>query len=142
MQKDFMSMAQGAGASQQVTEQDLKMTDADYEEAGLPGGEGPEAMKQRILTMLEQAGVMEGLEAAEQQEIIQLVDQLIVDVEAQNFEAVEQNPIMQLLSGLFEQMGVEETGQQAAPADMAAMAGPGGMPGGGGGMPPMPGGGM
>lgn len=148
MQKDFMGMAQGAGASQEPTEQELQqlqMTDADFQEAGLPGGEGPEAIKQRILTMLEQMGAMEGLEAAEKQEITQLVDQLVKDMEAQNFEAVEQNPIMQLLAGAFEGMGIGAEGASpAAPADMAAMAGPGpgGMPGGGGGMPPMPGGGM
>ena len=142
--RDFMGMAQGAGApAQQITEQDLQMTDADYEEAGLPAGDNPEAIKERILMTLEQAGVMEDLEAAEKQEIMQLVDQLIQDIEAGNMEAVEQNPIMQLLSGLFEQMGAEELGAEGGePADMAGMAGPGGMPGGGGGMPPMPGGGM
>ena len=144
--KDFMGMAQGAGASQEPTEQELQqfqMTDADFQEAGLPGGEGTEGMKQRILTMLEEMGAMEGLEAAEQQEIIGMVDQLIKDIEAGNYEAVEENPVMQLLAGAFEGMGIGAEGASpAAPADMAGMAGPGGMPGGGGGMPPMPGGGM
>ena len=149
--RDFMGMmGQGAapgtkdtGISEQEI-QELKMNDQDFQEAGLTPGESPEAMKQRLVDFLEQAGVMEGLEASEKQEIMQLVDQLVKDIEAENFEAVQQNPIMQLLAGVMEQFAMEEQGvsPEAAPADMAAMAGPSGMPGGGGGMPPMPGGGM
>ena len=120
-------MAQGA-AGAELTEQDLQMTDADYEEMGLPGGEGPDAMKERILTLLEEAGALEGLEQAELQEITGLVDQLVADIEAENFEAVEQNPIMQLLGGIFEEMGAGE-GEAPAPGAGAGpmMPGPGGM---------------
>jgi hypothetical protein len=157
MQKDFMNMAQGATATatptatpgaEQVTEQDLQMKDEDFVQAGLTPGQGPEAMKSRIMELLQQMGAMENLAPAELQEITGLVDQLVKDMEAQNFEAVEQNPIMSLLGSVFEQMGMDEEAAAGgmAPADMAGMAGGGGgMPGGGmpgGGMPPMPGGGM
>ena len=126
MPKDYMSMAQGAApAGAELTEQDLQMTDSDYEEMGLPGGEGPDAMKERILTLLEEAGALEGLEKAELQEITGLVDQLVADIEAENFEAVEQNPIMQLLGGIFEEMGAGEA--QAPPGAGPMMPGPGGM---------------
>ena len=137
--KDFMGMMGQGASAQGPTEQDLQelqMSDADFQEMGLPGGEGPDAIKQRIITMLEEMGAMEGLEAAEKQEIMQLVDQLINDIEAGNFEAVEQNPVMQLLASAFEGAAGPEAGA-GAPADMAGMAGMGG-----GGMPPMPGGGM
>lgn len=128
MPQDYMSMAQGAPAAPgaELTEQDLQMTDADYQEAGLPGGEGPEAMKARIIEVLEQAGALEGLDQAELQELMGLVDQLVKDMEAENFEAVEQNPIMQLLGAVFEEMGVG--GEAEQPMDPAAMAAP--MPGG------------
>ena len=148
--RDFMGMAQGAAPGTKdtaISEQEiqgLKMSDQDFQEAGLTPGEGPEAIKKRLVDFLDQAGVMEGLQASEKQEIMNLIDQLVKDIEAENFEAVQQNPIMQLLAGVMEQFAMEEQGAspEAAPADMAAMAGPGGMPGGGGGMPPMPGGGM
>jgi hypothetical protein len=149
MQKDFMNMAQGANTNpEEVSEQDLQMKDEDFVQAGLTPGQGPEAMKSRIMELLQQMGAMQNLAPAELQEITGLVDQLVKDMEAQNFEAVEQNPIMSLLGSVFEQMGVAEQGAGGmAPADMAGMAGMpgGGMPGGGmpgGGMPPMPGGGM
>lgn len=127
MQKDYTQMM-GQGAPTEQDLQELQMSDADFQEAGLPGGEGPEAIKERIITMLEQMGAMEGLQPAEQQEIMQLVDQLINDIEAGNFEAVEKNPIMELLAGAFE----GAAGAEAGAPDMAGMAG----------MPPMPGGGM
>jgi hypothetical protein len=122
MQKDYMNMAQGP---EQVTEQDLQMSDQDFQEAGLTPGEGPEAMKTRLMEILEQMGALEGLQPAELQEITGLVDQLIQDMEAQNFEAVEQNPIMQLLGSVFEEMGVGEGEAGMPPADMAGMAGGG-----------------
>jgi hypothetical protein len=141
MQKDFMNMAQGQ--TTEVADEDVKVTDQEFSEMGLPTGEGPEAAKQRIIKLLEEMNAFEGLEAAEKQEIMQFIDQLIIDMEAGDFQAVEDNPIMQLLGSVFEEAGITEQGEGAgmAPADMAGMAGGGGgMPGGG--MPPMPGGGM
>ena len=129
MPKDYMSMAQGAAApaaGPEMNEQDLQMNDADYEEMGLPAGEGPDAMKERILALLEQAGALEGLEQAELQELMGLVEQLVTDLEAENFEAVEQNPIMQLLGGIFEEMGMGE-GEAPAAGAGPMMPGPGGM---------------
>ena len=133
-ERDYMSMAQGAAPmGAEPSPEELAMTDQDYAEAGLPGGEGPEAMKQRVMSLLEQMGALEGLDQAELQELNQLADQLVADLEAENFEAVEQNPLMQILGAVFEEMMGPE-GQGQAPMDPAAMAG--------GGMPPMPGGGM
>jgi hypothetical protein len=147
MQKDYMNMAQG-GQTAEVADADVQITDQEFSEMGLPTGEGPEAAKQRIMKLLEEMGALEDLEPAEKQELMQLVDQLIIDMEAGDFESVEQNPIMQLLGSVFEEMGIGQEGAEAGmqPADMAGMAGGGGgMPGGGmpgGGMPPMPGGGI
>jgi hypothetical protein len=140
-EKDFMGMAQG-GQTAEVADADVQITDQEFSEMGLPGGEGPEAAKERIMKLLEEMGALEDLEPAEKQELMQLVDQLIIDMEAGDFESVEQNPIMQLLGSVFEEMGIGEGEGEAGmpPADMAGMAGGGGMPGGG--MPPMPGGGM
>ncbi len=147
MQKDFMGMAQGAGAPAEAAPEQLApedgMTDADFQEMGLPGGEGPEAMKARILQLLQDMEALEGVQGTELQEINKLVDQLVNDMMEGNEEAIEQNPIMQLLAGVFEEMGIGQEGAEAGmqPADMAGMAGGGGgMPGGG--MPPMPGGGI
>ena len=123
MPKDYMSMAQGAAptAGGELTEQDLQMTDAEFEEIGIPGGQGPDAMKARIIEVLEQAGALEGLDQTELQELMGLVDQLVQDMEAENFEAVEQNPVMQLLGAVFEEMGMG--GEVEQPMDPAAMAG-------------------
>jgi hypothetical protein len=148
MQKDFMNMAQGAKATgaNDLSPEDLTIDEAGYEEMGLPAGDSPEAIKERIMQMLKDMGVFEELAPTEKQELMQLVEQLIADIQAQNFEAVEQNPVMQLLGSAFEALGAEEVGEESAaggmsPADMVGMAGGGGgMPGGG--MPPMPGGGM
>ncbi len=145
MQKDFMGMAQGAGGEAQAVEpvDEGLLNDQALQEMGLPGGEGPEAMKARILQLLQDMEVLEGVQGAELQEINSLIDQLVKDMEAGNEEAIEQNPIMQLLAGVFEEMGIGQEGAEAGmqPADMAGMAGGGGgMPGGG--MPPMPGGGI
>lgn len=119
MPKDYMKMAQSAGApTEEISPEELQITDEDYEEMGLPGGEGPEAMKERIMTLLEQMGVLEGVDQSELQELTSLVDQLVADLEAENFEAVEQNPIMQLLSGVFEEMGVGEQAPGPGPEGM------------------------
>ena len=129
MPQDYMSMAQGAAPTSdkpEVKEEDLQLTEEGYEEMGLPSGQNPEDIRERILITLEEAGIMEGLDQAELQEIIQLVDQLVADIEAENFEAVEQNPVMQLLGAVFEEMGVG--GEAEQPMDPAAMAAP--MPGG------------
>jgi uncharacterized protein YicC (UPF0701 family) len=151
MQKDFMGMAQGQQApatSEQMTPEEaegmkgiLKQmpTMDSMKSQGLPGGESKEDIKQRLLAMLQQVGVLELYKTpAEKQQFTQELNQLIEAFMNQDAQAIENNPIMIKLTELTQgpqTMPQQPTGgpvpqQGAAPKDFSAM------------MPPTPGGGM
>lgn len=152
MQKDFMSMAQGqqAPAKEQGFGNEIKNElqaegsqeelQRIYQEAGMPTENTPEAAKQRLMMVLEELGVLEGLRQDQLQQIQQLVDEYIKLAQQGDMQALEQHPISQLLNeaqnqfqqqaGMQQPTGGQVPQQGAAPKDFASM------------MPPTPGGGM
>ena len=102
--------------------------------------------KQRLVDLLEEAGIMEGVSEEEKKEIMTEIDNALEALEAGNIAAFQQNPVIQLVGSLVggaaemsqmnqgqgpteqEMMQMEQEAQaadqQMAP-DMAAMAGMG-----------------
>jgi hypothetical protein len=144
MQKDFMGMAQGQAAPTPSTEQVSEQEGQEFLQSlptmeqmgqqGLPTGESREDMKQRLLAMLQQVGVLDMYQSpAEKQQFTQELNQLLDAFMNEDAKAIQNNPIMLKLEELMTQQG--GTGgpvpqQGAAPKDFSAM------------MPPTPGGGM
>lgn len=87
-------------------------------------GMNPDAMRQEIMTLLEQKGIFQSLETeAEKAEILALIDELVEAMQNGDQAKIQSSPIMQMLAS-------EPAGEpQAAPASMGMLA-----PGGGGGM--------
>jgi acyl-CoA synthetase (NDP forming) len=151
MQKDFMAMAQGqqaAPAQSNGTGMQLKgeleelgsegLASA-YEQAGMPTENTPEAAKQRVMMVLEELGVLQGLRQDQLQQLQKLVDEFVSIAQQGDMEALEKHPISQLLNeaqNQFKQsagLGQPTGGavpQQGGSKDFASM------------MPPTPGGGM
>lgn len=98
-------------------------------------GMNPDAMRQEIMSLLEQKGVFESASSeTEKAELLALIDELVEAMQNGDQAAIQSSPIMQMLAS-------EPSGeQQMAPASQAPMGG--GMPQGGGGMMPPGGGGM
>jgi hypothetical protein len=145
MQKDFMSMAQGqqaAPAKQEGLANQFKSELQDegsqeelqkiYQEAGMPTENTPEAAKQRLMMVLEELGVLQGLRQDQLQQIQQLVDEYIKLAQEGNMQALEQHPISQLLNEAQNQFKQQVgTPQQATPEqkptkDFASMMPPAG----------------
>jgi acyl-CoA synthetase (NDP forming) len=140
MQKDFMAMAQGqqspAASPQQAPEgaEELNAKSV-FEEVGLPTEDTPEAGKKRLMMVLEELGIMEGLRPDQLQQLTKLVDEYVAIAQKGDLAALEKHPISQLLNQAqqeFQQsMQPQPTGgpvpqQGAVPQDFASM-----MPGGG-----------
>ena len=105
--KNYAAMAQGAAMPEQQltpeqTEQ-LKQMEAnaltaeDYEAMGMPTGNSPEAVKERIMILLERYEVLEQLSATDKSAIMEDVDRLVQDLLAGNLEGVSQNPVGEML---------------------------------------------
>lgn len=92
---------------------------ADHGNPMLEGEEAdlnPDNMRQRIMQMLEEAGIMQEVSSEEEQnEIMALVDQLVEDIIAGDQAAVEENPILELLASTVEGMAAEEEPQAPMP---------------------------
>ena len=105
MQKNYAAMAQGAMPQEQgqLTQQDiaelkeLDMTSEDFEAMGMPTGNSPEAIKERILIFLERFEILEQLSSTEKMQMMQDIDQLVQDLAAGNLEGAAQNPVSQLV---------------------------------------------
>jgi hypothetical protein len=144
MQKDYMAMAQGqqapAATPQQAPEGAEEITEENvFGGAGLPTEKTPEAGKKRLMMVLEELGITEGLRPDQLQQLTKLVDEYVAIAQKGDLAALEKHPISQLLNQAqqeFQQtMQPQPTGgtvpqQGAAPKDFASM------------MPPKPGGGM
>ena len=115
-----------------------------YKEAGMPTENTPEAAKQRVMMVLEELGVLEGLRQDQLQQLQQLVNEFVQLAQQGDMTALEQHPISQLLNqaqqefqqsaGMPQQAqptgGAVPQGAPGATKDFASM------------MPPTPGGGM
>ena len=136
--------AQAGAQASQFSEEDINeigFSSEDFEEMGMPGGDDLDSVKQRILMLLEQSGLMEMFkEPAQQQQLATLVSELAEAMVAQDIEAIQNSKLYQLIEDAMQQSGgLEElqkgTGGQMpqgeqGTTDFAAM------------MPPGPGGGM
>jgi hypothetical protein len=110
MQKDFMGMMQGQQApmqesdgtgaqmGQELQEAGLEGLTGIYEEAGMPTENTPEAAKQRLMMVLQEMGVLEGLRQDQLQQIQKLVDEYVALAQKGDMAALEKHPISQLLS--------------------------------------------
>ena len=114
--QDFSAMAQG---QQQISEEDLKeasLSAEDVEALGMPSGEDKESIKQRFSQIFQEAGLMEMFQTpADQQKFTQLLDQLAEDMLNQDLQAVQNNPLFQILEQAMSQ------GEQAILADEGTM---------------------
>jgi len=111
--------------------EDLQMGDEDFEAMGLPTGEDPAANKQRIIKLLEEAGILEGLNDEEMKEIMAQIDKMMEALEKGDVQAFQKNPITQMVGSLIggaadvvgQEQGSIEPDPEEQPADMASMAG-------------------
>jgi hypothetical protein len=138
MQPDFSKMAQGQA---KPTEQPQEMTPEVKQQTagflkqlptmeamgkqGLPTGESKEDIKSRILSMLQSLGLMEMFDTpAKQQELASNLDALVTAYETDDIQAIESNPIIQMISEVLPQE--QSQAAPAAPTNFAGMVPPGG----------------
>ena len=113
--KNYAAMAQGAAMPQeQLTQQDiaelreLDMTSEDFEAMGMPTGNSPEAIKERIMILLERYELLEQLSSTEKMQIMQDKVQMVQDLLSGNMEGVAQNPVNDLMMRAEEILPTEE----------------------------------
>jgi len=146
--QDFAAMAQqapvqesnetGVQMGQEIQEAGLEGLTGIYEEAGMPTENTPDAAKKRLMMVLEELGVLEGLRADQLQQLTQLVDEYVAIAQKGDMAALEKHPISQLLNqaqqqfqqGAGMQQPQQAQGQPAPTKDFASM-----MPKPGGGLP-------
>ena len=127
MQKNYAAMAQGAmPQEQQLTQQDiaelkeLDMTSEDFEAMGMPTGNSPEAIKERIIMFLDRFEILEQLSATEKAQLMQDIDQLVQDLAAGNLEGAAENPVSQLVDQASNSLPTLEEYEQASGEEDAA----------------------
>jgi acyl-CoA synthetase (NDP forming) len=160
MQPDYMKMAQAQkapqeqanpksdGSGQQLKQELQQMSKEDlqkyYKENGMPTEATPEAAKKRLMSILEELGILENLRPDQLEKINSLVDEYIQIAQSGDMEALERHPISNLLNQAASEvkqaagMGKEaptqpqqppqQPQQPAAPTNFAGMVKP---PGGG-----------
>lgn len=126
MQGDMYSKAQGAMPAEQPQ---APAKPAGGMNMNGMNGMNPDAMRQEIMTLLEQKGVFESATSeTEKAELLALIDELVEAMQNGDQAKIQSSPIMQMLAS-------EPAGeQQMAPTSNAPMGGGGMMPPGGGGM--------
>jgi hypothetical protein len=126
--KNYAAMAQGNAMPQQaeMSQQDiselqqLDMTSEDFEALGMPTGNSPEAIKERILMFLERFELLEQLSSTEKMQLMQDVDQLVQDLAAGNLEGAAENPVSQLVDQASEVLPTPEEYEEASGEEDAA----------------------
>ena len=113
--KNYAAMAQGAEMPQEkITQEEiaqLQQNDFTAEEhaaMGFPTGNSPEAIKERILTLLERYGALQQISSTEKMRLMQDVDQMVQDLLSGNMEGVAQNPVNDLMMRAEEILPTEE----------------------------------
>ena len=113
--KNYAAMAQGAAPQeQQLTPQDiaelkeLDMSAEDFEAMGMPTGNSPEAIKERILMFLDRFEILEQLSATDKAQLMQDIDQLVADILSGNMEGAAQNPVSELFGQASEALPTPE----------------------------------
>ena len=142
--QDFSAMAQQA-PTEDFTEEEIEgaaFSSEDFETMGMPGGDDLTSVKQRIMMLVEQAGLLEVFQQpADKQKLVVLVDELAVAMVEQDLQKIQANQLFQLIKTTMEESGGVEQLQGAAPEqvqeepaatkDFASMMPPsgGGLPG-------------
>jgi hypothetical protein len=142
--QDFSAMAQQA-PTEDFTEEEIEgaaFSSEDFETMGMPGGDDLTSVKQRIMMLVEQAGLLEVFEQpADKQKLAVLIDDLAVAMVEQDLQKIQANQLFQLIKTTMEESGGVEQLQGAAPEqvqeepaatkDFASMMPPsgGGLPG-------------
>ena len=96
--------AQGISVEEQQLAAEMALTPEEMEAINLPTGSEAETVKERILTMMERFGLMEGLSGTQKIELMQQVDTLVQDIITGNIAEIEKNPVNQMLIGATEQL--------------------------------------
>lgn len=135
--QDFAAMAQQAPKEEELTAESV------FGEAGMPTENTPEAAKKRLMMVLEELGVLEGLRPDQLQQLTKLVDDYVAIAQKGDLAALEKHPISQLLNQAqqeFQQL--QQGGGTGGPVPQQGQAAPGQtkdfasmMPPSGGGLP-------
>lgn len=126
MQKDYVGMMQGQQPTQetpkkQLTQEEFQdieqnfqpLNDEDFEALGMTPGNTPEAVKARIVELLERFGVFDEFSASDKMEFFQQIDIFVQDMISGNIEAAQQSPVSGILDNLsapFEALNDQEAG--------------------------------
>jgi len=120
--KNYAAMAQGMPQEQGLSQEDMTnlqqadFTAEDHEMLGMPTGNSPEAIKERIIQMLERYGALQQLNSSEKMQIMQDIDQMVQDLISGNLEGAAKNPVNNLMMQAEEilptpeELGPEEDG--------------------------------
>ena len=116
--QDFSAMAQQA-PTEDFTEEEIEgaaFSSEDFETMGMPGGDDLTSVKQRIMMLVEQAGLLEVFEQpADKQKLAVLIDDLAVAMVEQDLQKIQANQLFQLIKTTMEESGGVEQLQGAAP---------------------------
>ena len=136
MQPDFSKMAQGQAAPQEQKmspEQGKAELEKAYDEAGMPKGDTVEAIKQRVLKVLEEVGFLKKLTPQGLKELTQKISEFAKLAKSGDIEALKEHPITKILNQIqLPQQQQAAPQQPAAPTNFAGMVKPpmgGGMSG-------------
>jgi len=97
---------------------------ADLQEAGLPTGQSKEDIRARLMAMIEELEILEGLSNEEVKEVEAELDKAITALEKGDVQAFQNNPVIQLIGsimGAAGEMGEMNQGQGPTPEQMKQM---------------------
>ena len=133
MQPDMMKMAQQSQEQQSspVSEgnpEDLKKIEAldaeTYQELGMPAGEDDESMKQRLMILFDQLGLMKGLTQEGLLELQQQLDDYIKVLKTKDMNKIKNHRITRILDKAAKELQAEAQKQGAPQQGAAPQQGP------------------
>lgn len=123
--QDFSAMAQQA-PTEDFTEEEIEgaaFSSEDFETMGMPGGDDLTSVKQRIMMLVEQAGLLEVFQQpADKQKLAVLIDDLAVAMVEQDLQKIQANQLFQLIKTTMEESGGVEQLQGAASEQLQGAA--------------------
>jgi hypothetical protein len=121
MQKDYMGMMQGqaAPAQEQLSPEEAQaiqenepFNDADFEEMGMTPGSTPEALKARVVELLERLGFLDGTSGQDKMELMQDIDNFVQAILAGDEQTANASPINDMLGSFDNAMETMDTEEQ------------------------------
>lgn len=104
-------------------------TDEDFQQMGMTPGNSPEAVKARIVELLERLGFMKDLKAGDKMELFQEVDKFVQALISGDQATADQSPINDMLGSFDESMGqMDDMESELMTAEEEINAMEGGMP--------------